>query len=99
MSGLHHHMPPPSTLLYQVTPWVPTDKITPITLQLPLLSIIQVGQLKSIPSSVLLSIITPVHSQRLLPRPFYWALGINNVSKKYSVEALKQKGYTLFLVF
>ncbi|KAL5479721.1 hypothetical protein EMCRGX_G023291 [Ephydatia muelleri] len=30
-----------STLLYQVTPGVPTDKITPITLQLPLLSIIQ----------------------------------------------------------
>ena len=44
---------------------------------------------------VLPSIFSPVHSQRLLPRPFYWALGINNVSKKYSVEALKQKGYAV----
>ena len=44
---------------------------------------------------VLSSIFSPVHSQRLLPRSFYWALGINNVSKKYSVEALKQKGYAV----
>ena len=58
-------------------------------------AVVQVGQLRHASFSALSCISSPVHSQRLLPRPFCWALEMNNVSKKYSVEALKQKSYAV----